>query len=279
MSDEMLDRFARGELSPAEGRELAQKALRDVDLFDELTSAAIAKTAMPHYGRKRIAWRRIALLTAAAAILLGVVLYRPRRIAAPANATSALPILIAGNSDANAPTFRGLQTETRGPRVIGSVESIGDGLATIDLGSLDGLVKGSEIEVLRDGQSAGKIKLTAIFRDRSRGEIASGTSLRVHDQIRVPSAARLRASLDQIQAAMARGESESARRIALETSVDSFGADLSGAVDLNNAGVIAELHSDRPKALELYQRASQADSSGQYRQAIEKNLHRVEAGK
>ena len=122
----------------------------------------------------------------------------------------------------------------------------------------------------------GKIKLTTIFRDHSRGEIASGSSIHPRDQVRVPPAARLRAILDQIDGAIARGEAATAMKIAQQASVEVFDAALSSAEDLNNAGVIAELHGDRRKAIEFYERASQSHPSAENRQAIEKNLVRVE---
>ena len=51
---EKLDRFARGKLSPSESRELAQQALGDHDLFDELTSTAVAKRGFAARARNQI---------------------------------------------------------------------------------------------------------------------------------------------------------------------------------------------------------------------------------
>jgi hypothetical protein len=76
MSEKTVDRFVRGELSPAESRELAEKALGDHDLFADLTSTAIARIALPNRGRSKRAWPRIAIFVAAAAVLLGVLLSR-----------------------------------------------------------------------------------------------------------------------------------------------------------------------------------------------------------
>jgi tetratricopeptide (TPR) repeat protein len=87
------------------------------------------------------------------------------------------------------------------------------------------------------------------------------------------------ATLDQIDAAMARGESQNALGIARQASVEGLDADLSSAEDLNNAGVIAELHGDRSKAIALYQRASQTRTSNADARAIEKNLRRVRSAK
>lgn len=282
MSEEMLDRFARGELPPAESRELAQKALEDDDLFLELTSTAIARQGLATRKRRQIAWPRIAMFAAAAAVILAVVVYAPKRNARPARpvvATSAPPILLARSAESASPAYRGADTESRAPRAAGSVESIARGIATVDLGSVDGLAKDAEVDVVRDGEAVGKIRLTTLFRDHSRGEITHGSSIRVNDQVRVAPAARLRASLDQIQAEIARGETEKALSIARQASVQGVHADLSRAEDLNDAGVIAELHGDRGKALDFYQRASQMAPSAKDQQAIQTNLRRVRGGK
>ena len=128
-------------------------------------------------------------------------------------------------------------------------------------------------------KSIGNIKLITIFRDHSRGEIVSRAPIRVNDQVRVPPAARLRAILDQIDAALARGETEKAMSMAQQASIENFDAELSSEDDLNNAGVIAELHGNPTKASELYRRALQTRPSGQDRQAIEKNLARLKGAK
>jgi len=281
MNEEIVDRFARGDLSPAESRDLAQRALGNHDLFDELTSTAIAKHGLAPRGKRRI-WPRIAILAAAAAVILGVVLNAPRRNSQPVSpgvAMPAPPILLAKNADSNSVAFRGADTESRASRATGSIESIADGIATIDLGSLDGLAKDAEVDVIRSGKSIGKIKLTTIFRDHSRGEIVSGSQAGAGDQVRVPPVARMRANLDQINAAMLRGDPEKAMSIARQASVEGFDTELSRAGDLNNAGVIAELHGNTSKAIEFYQRASQSNPSDQERQAIEQNLRRVKDGK
>src|SRR5947209_3959640 len=44
--DGQIDRYVRGELSPAEARALAQKCLDDPELFEDLTSVALTKSAL-----------------------------------------------------------------------------------------------------------------------------------------------------------------------------------------------------------------------------------------
>jgi hypothetical protein len=271
-----LGRFARGELSAAESRDLAQQALGDHKLFDELTETAIAR-------RRPLAWPRIAIFAAAAALMIGIVtLYGPRRNwqpVKPVATTSAAPILLARNSDSNAAAFRGADAVSREPRATGSIRSIANGVATIDLGSVDGLTKDAEVDVIRGGQSMGHIKLTTIFRDHSRGEIKGPPSILVQDQVRVAPAAHLRAILDQIAAALARGETDQATSIAQQASIEGYDGELAAEEDLNNAAVIAELHGDRLKAAALYRRALDARPSGQDRVAIEKNLARLKGAK
>jgi len=278
---EKLDRFARGQLSAAESRELAQQALDDHDLFDELTFTALARRARAPRARKQITWPRMALLATAAAVVAGVALFAPQRKAGPVTSAPAVfspPVLLARNGDSNLESFRGVDAGSRESRATGSIRSVAAGTATINLGSLDGLAKGAEVDVTRGNEVVGHLKLTTIFRDHSRGEIAHGGSIRVNDQIHVPPAARLRAVLDQIAATLARGEAEKAMGIAQQTPLERFEAELSDPDDLNNAGVIAELHGDRSKAEDFYRRALQTNPSGQDRQAIESNVARLKGG-
>jgi hypothetical protein len=274
MSDQ-VDRFARGDLSSAEARTLAQKALDDADLFDELTDIAIARTARPGRQRAVVMWPRYAIVAAAAGVILAVGLYtsRPK----PPVATIVPPTFLARNTDANSSSFRGGDADTRAPKTIGAVQSIENNFATVDLGSLDGLAKGDQVELMRDGATIGKLTLTTIFRDHSRAEIAANGGVHSADQVRVPPGVYFRAILDQIDAATARGDSEGARRFGEQASIPDAVPDASAEQDLNNAGVIAELHGDTRRAIEFYRRALQAGPGPQDRAAIEKNLARVEA--
>src|SRR5882724_7934739 len=105
MSD---DRYVRGELNPAESRELAQKALGDPELFEELTSIALAKAAVSpgpnvvRFSRKARWFAGLAAIAAAVVVMLFL-----RTNHAPVPVQQAL--LASGLQSArdNAPIFRG----------------------------------------------------------------------------------------------------------------------------------------------------------------------------
>src|SRR3954447_22718949 len=102
---EKLDRFARGQLSPAESRELAQQALDDHHLFDELTFTALTRRARAARARNQITWPRLALLATAAAVVAGIALFAPQRKAGPVRPAPAVfspPILLARNGESKA---------------------------------------------------------------------------------------------------------------------------------------------------------------------------------
>lgn len=292
MSDDKLDRFARGELSAMESRELAQKGLDDPDLFEELTSTSLARTALTKPRRNRRVWIPVAGLAAAAAVgivLLSTSLFRRSSqrpaassvpSAAPVVAASGPPVFLARSADSTAPTFRGVDPGSRMPRLMGSVTSTADGIVTVDLGSLDGLAKGGEAEVLRDGNILGRIRLTTIFRERARAEMPRGLALRANDRIRVPPAMYLRAVLDEIAALSARGDSGDARALAGQAAAG-VTIDIAATAydDLNNLGGIAELRGDRAKARAFYEQALHADPPPPARQVIESNLARVRGAK
>jgi len=281
MSEEQPDRFARGELSPTEARELARKALDDPELFDELTYASVARTGLAD--RKRRKWSPTVALLAAAAVLILVVspyaLRQFRPVRSPLVAISGPPIFLAAGGD-SATVFRGAEPDSRAPRVTGSVTSIADGVVSIDLGSVDGLSKGAEVDVFRDRQAIGKVKLTTIFRDHARAEAAPGLPVGLHDSVHVPRAASLRAALDQIAAFSARGDADGARLVAEQAATgDRLDIAAAGYEDWNNLGGIAELGGDRVKAQSLYEQALRANPPLQARSAIESNLARVKAMK
>jgi len=281
MSEENLDRFARGELSPAESRELARQALASPELFEELTSTAIARAALAHRKPRKRIWPRMAAL-AAAAVIGAVSLYMLRqspRAPAAAIAISGPPVFLGRGSDAGAP-FRGAEPESRAPRSAGSVTSIADGSADIDLGSVDGLAKDGTVEVVRGGRTMGTIELTTIFRERARGKATPGLTVLPADRVRVPAPIHLRALLDQIAALSARGDAKEARRMAVQAAAnESLDVASPDYDDWNNLGGIAELRGDREKARSFYQQALHANPPQNDRRIIENNLARVKGTK
>jgi len=279
MSEEDLDRFARGELSPAESRDLARKALDAPELFEELTYTAVARAGLAQRNLRQRSWPRLAAVAAAAVI--GVVSFYALRRSPPAPAVSISgPLVFLGPSADAGVSFRGVEPESRAPRPAGSVTSVAGGGAAIDLGSLDGLAKGSEGEVFRDGQTIGTIRLTTVFRERARGEAPPGLALRAGDQIRVPPPLYLRAVLDQIAALSARGDAKGARRMAVQAaSNESLDVASPDYDDWNNLGGIAELRGDRGKARRCYEQALRASPPPDARHAIEGNLARVATAK
>ncbi len=194
-----IDRYVRGELSPEEARALAQASLDSPELFDELTDAALAKAALnPRTVRSASVvrdWRKTAViaggLAAAAALVLISLPHRPSTGEPNVKPVLALssgagqPVLLAtGLQPANAPVFRGGEPDGRPPQAAGSIVSIAGGNANISLGSLDGLAKGSELQVYRGAELAGRLQATTVFRDRARARVIEG-NLRPKDEVRV----------------------------------------------------------------------------------------------
>jgi tetratricopeptide (TPR) repeat protein len=247
--DDQIDRYARGELTAAESRELAQKALDDPELFENLTYSALAKEALSDAsvadrlarpGAKMFWFPRKAQFVAggAAAAVVLMLLYslmhvQQSRVARnpppvaqnqpPVEGTSptrSQPILLGSNLSAGrsaTPVFRGVEADSRPPQPAGSIVSIEDGLATINLGSVDGIAKGSELGIYRDSQSTrliGRVIVTTVFRERARGQIPEGREIRVNDQVRVAGLAHLNALLEQVDALASRGDPDAARKMA-----------------------------------------------------------------
>src|SRR5262249_37093833 len=137
--------------------------------------------AMP---KRRVIW---GVAAAAAAAVVGVVVYRASTVQTPVPKLET--VLLAKDlfsPAASAPVFRGGDAGGRGPRAEGSVVAIDRGEATVDLGSLDGLEKGSVLEV----PPSGRVTVTAVFRERARGKIDG--DVRVKGPVRVTGALRAR---------------------------------------------------------------------------------------
>ncbi len=142
--------------------------------------------------------------------------------ALPLSAKPGQPILLASVESAparrdGAPVFRGAEPRSRVPRPAGSITSVDGEAATIDLGSLDGLVKGTELAVFRDErftQPIGRLLVTTVFRERSRGRLLAGREVLLNSRVRVPANAYLGALMQQTDALSSRGEPAAARVIA-----------------------------------------------------------------
>ncbi len=225
-----IDQFAARDLSPAEARKLAQQALDDPDLFDALIARGAAEASLqnPAISRptRRTPWV-IAACAAAAAVILVLVVWRSstRPIPQPAeqaraivstpailpslDAASHAPVLLAselGPARSQSKTaFRGDGAPNREPQSNGIVTSVDDGGATVNLGSLDGLAKGTAL---------GPIVITTVFRDHARGKVARGQAIHVHDRVDVPPSVHLAAVFHEVDALAASGDLDQARALA-----------------------------------------------------------------
>ena len=254
--DERVDRYIDGDLSAAEQRQLAQSALDDPALFDTLTAAALLKQTARDEAepaslapttppiRHHPSRTRVALLVggamAAAAVLALVVVYRSSSTtngpdsleaqrqagSAPAQSRSASAnlhptILIARLTESNGaatPEFRSLERGGRGPKVSGLVTSSADGEIEIDLGSLDGIAKGSIVQTGGGTTEArsGTVTVTTVFRERSRARVSSGSAPRVGDRADVAPDVHVAALSEHVAARAASGETASARALAAQ---------------------------------------------------------------
>jgi tetratricopeptide (TPR) repeat protein len=274
-----IDRYARGELSPQEARALAQESLDSPALFDELTDAALAKAVLNprtvraanvvHFPRKT------AILFAGAAAAAALVwISLPHRPLMPApnlkpvlelSANAGQPVLLAsGLYPANAPVFRGAeQPDSRAPQAAGVIVSIEDGSANINLGSLDGLAKGSELQVFRGSDAVGRLQVTTVLRDRARASVIEGKQLQPKDEVRVGGADHLNALLQQVDAAFNRGDPDTAIKLADEAVRWGESAAVSPAamaVSWNQLAVLQMLRGENGGAESLLLRAASATS-------------------
>ena len=219
--DDPIDRYACRELTAAEARELAQKSLDDPELFEDLTASALAAAAVAAPSAKVIRFPRktrffvAGAVAAAVVVLISVYSMRPSqphplpRAAASAQLKPSLalsagpgqPILLASGLERernSAPVFRSPGADSRAPRRSGSVVSIEDREATINLGSLDGLAKGTQVQIFRNEKSIGHGPVTAVFRERARIVVEPG--VRVNDQVRAADDVYFDALLQQAEA-------------------------------------------------------------------------------
>jgi tetratricopeptide (TPR) repeat protein len=202
-------------------RALAQAALDDENLFDTLVArGAVEAAARAPRTRPDLTWV-IAGVAAIAAGLLTFVILRPsshpvqqpvqqaRSIVAKPIAASAI-LLTSDLQPApshDALVFRGPGGATRVPKSEGEIVSLEDGVATVNLGSIDGLEKGTQLQ-------PGRIVVTTVFRDHARGTISANAAMHAGDPVRVPSSAHLGAIRQQVDALAANGNLPAARDLA-----------------------------------------------------------------
>ncbi|HEY7391533.1 MAG TPA: tetratricopeptide repeat protein [Bryobacteraceae bacterium] len=262
--EDLLDRYAAGGLSQAESRELAQRSLEDPELFEELTAIALAKAAVSSTARRsKRGWPRgWGIWLAVAASIAVVTVYsltRSREARSPLTAALAdvakpgqPTLLAAGLGQRESAVFRDAPPVSRAPRSSGRIVSIEDGFASIDLGTLDGLAIGSQLQVYGDESSAepsGALILSSVFRERAQARIAGGVKIRVGQTVRAPAAAQVRALLDQTGALYARGDLGGARTAAQQAAqLADAGNVREKAVALNRLAVLLMLTGDHEAA-------------------------------
>lgn len=255
--NDQIDRFMNRELHPEAARALAQKALDDTDLYEELTAVALVQAALESPAttdrelaqaalddedlfdtlvargavaaldpasvrapRQRRHWPIVAAgVGAIAAGLLTFFVLRPssspvpQARVVPSKPAVAPTILLAADlqpaGSNGSPVFRGADSASRAPKSEGTIVSMEDGIATVNLGSLDGMAKGTELPV-----GSGRIIITTVFRDRARGNVTGSDGIRVNSPVHVLSAVHLKAILQQVDSLAASGDLKAARDVA-----------------------------------------------------------------
>jgi hypothetical protein len=197
-------------------RGLAQAALDDENLFDTLVARGAMEAAIRAPQRRKY-WPVAAAgaAVAAAAGLLTFFVLRPlsHPIQQPAQQARVISNVLLGSDlkppiSQDAPVFRGAGAPSRSPKSDGTITAVEDGVATLNLGSIDGLAKGTELPLSR-----GHITITTVFRERARGQIVSGVA-NSGDQVRVPNSVHVAAILQQVNALAASGDLKGARDVA-----------------------------------------------------------------
>ncbi len=128
------------------------------------------------------------------------------------------PLLLTARLDAaNQPAFRTDAETSRLPKQTGTIASVHDGDVDIDLGSLDGLKQGVELRAVHgqeDARAGGRVTITVVFRERSRGRLGAGANVQAGDRVDVAPTAHVAAILEQATARRTAGDLAAARKLA-----------------------------------------------------------------
>ena len=249
-----LDRYTTGELPIEAERALARAALDDPQLFDALMTAGATRAALDREGTQdgvfgavgpapptRSFWRapvRAAAFALAAALLIFAVFYPGARhdgravptqaatspgssSAAVASVSLPAPAVLSARLEDFATTpsseFRSPHTVSRSPRTEGRVSLASHGAGVIvPLGSLDGITQGSELQIVRGSsrEPVGRLTITTVFREQSRGRVDPHATVRQGDVALVPSQVLVAALHQQMVALAAAGDIAGARQAA-----------------------------------------------------------------
>lgn len=241
--DDRLDRYAAGELSLREQRDLAQAALDDPALFETLTATALLRESVraddplavpPRVARRRRPMPLLAVVggaMAAAAAFGVVVIWRSsavlpsRHTVSDARTAQPVPqraptepafLIVRVDPDPSRSEFRSVEAGTRLPRDNGVVAARQGDEIEINLGSIDGLAKGSTLSLIRKdgGELSATLTVETVFRDRARGRARPAANARPGDRVEVSRADAVRALLEHADARVAGGDLSAARRLA-----------------------------------------------------------------
>ena len=261
--EDKLNRFARGELTAPEARELAQEALDSPELFEGLTDLAVVNRALASRSRAEAKIVRFPLrnrivipgIAAAATVFLAICLLRPAWypglgstkqanakpigsrvqpvVSAPGNAGQ--PILLSAlltphiANDHDARIFRGGESSARPPQPVGAIVSLEGLTASINLGSLDGIVKGTRLQIYRPQASSrpiGELVVTTVFRERARGQVTGTEKIQRADEVRIADALAVQTLLERADVLESQGDSTEALKLAGEAAARAEAANL-----------------------------------------------------
>jgi hypothetical protein len=106
---------------------------------------------------------------------------------------------------------------SRLPTAEGTITALAGGVATLGVGSLDGLSTGMELPVARETTTPvviGRLTVTATSLEEARGRAAAATTLRVGDRITIPPAVHLAALSAQVTTTIAGDDLPTAHALA-----------------------------------------------------------------